>query len=44
MTYLNAGFDFLVAGVDTGLPAGVEQALQRVRAERTQAAAAKDRP
>jgi 4-hydroxy-2-oxoheptanedioate aldolase len=33
-TYLNAGFDFLIAGVDTGLPAGAEEALRRVRAER----------
>ncbi|MGC9223100.1 MAG: HpcH/HpaI aldolase family protein [Terracidiphilus sp.] len=40
MAYLNAGFDFLVAGIDTGLPAGVEQALQRVRAERARRAEA----
>ncbi len=31
--YLGAGYDFLVAGVDTGLPAAVEQALQTAKAQ-----------
>lgn len=38
LSYLNAGYDFLVAGVDTGLPAAVEAALQAVKAERWQKA------
>ncbi len=40
--YVDAGFDFLVAGVDTGLPAAVEEAVSQVRAQRNQGPAAKD--
>lgn len=32
--YLDAGLDFLVAGVDTGLPAAVEQTLEKVQLQR----------
>ncbi len=35
-TYIDAGFDFLVAGVDTGLPAAVEQSLADSRARNRQ--------
>ncbi len=39
LNYLDAGFDFLVAGVDTGLPGPVEQALQNIQARRTRTGA-----
>ncbi|MHB1022207.1 MAG: HpcH/HpaI aldolase family protein [Acidobacteriaceae bacterium] len=40
--YLNAGYDFLVAGVDSGLPTAVEQAVQTARAQRAQASEPRD--
>jgi 4-hydroxy-2-oxoheptanedioate aldolase len=41
MAYLDAGYDFLVAGVDTGLPSAVEQTLNAVRAQRSASGKAK---